>query len=139
MSNQITYRRGGVEPLVMSNGLTSVVLDLLALSGRALAHTTWQHEAVEWLAAHDQERSGLGAVGFDLDELAWSGGSVSSQKRFLLDVIEDARSGARWNRLDYQPHAEWARAALDRLAALVDAVQPPDDASSGPRPGSVTP
>lgn len=137
MSNHITYHRGGVEPLVMGNGLTSVLFDVLVLSGRSLASTTWQREAVEWLAAHDQERSGLGTVGFDLDEFPWTGEALGSQKRFLLDVVEDARSGARWGGLDYEPHAEWTRAALGHLAVLVESVQPPGDAS-GSGPGSVT-
>jgi len=67
VSNRITSNRAtGSTPLLMSNGTTSVLLDVLAIAGSDLATTPWEKKLVYWLVQHDQSRSGLGAVSFPL-------------------------------------------------------------------------
>ena len=56
----------GAAPLHLSNGLTSVLFDVLALAGTDHAATAWEKALIYWLVQHDQSRIGLGVVGFDV-------------------------------------------------------------------------
>lgn len=61
-----------VEPIGMSNGLTSVFIEVLAISGSILAKTNREKEMIIWLAQRDQSVVGIGTVGFDIDEMPWT-------------------------------------------------------------------
>ena len=70
------FSRAGFAPdlatVRTSNGLTAVVLDVLVLSGPALARTDWELDTVVWLASHEQACRGNGLVSFDVAELPWT-------------------------------------------------------------------
>ena len=59
----------GRELLQMSNGLTDVFVNVLVLSGSALARTVSEKRLIVWLAEKDQSRMGAGTVDFDLWEM----------------------------------------------------------------------
>lgn len=120
MGNRITSE--GVEAseaVKMSNGLTSVVLSLLALSGSALAQSEREKLLIVWFASHDQSLSGPGTVGFDLNEIPWSVEQFEAEKHFLLAVIRRAQSMQDWDRLKYEPREEWVLACLEKLAHMI--------------------
>lgn len=82
-------RRAGSTPLQMSNGLTSIILDVLVIAGSDLA-TEWEKKIVYWLALHDQSLNGIGCVGFDIEEMGWERDDFDTQKRFILAIIDSA-------------------------------------------------
>lgn len=114
MGNFITNTQAGASNyLKLSNGATTVVLSVLALAGSDLASTQWEKELMTWLTEHDQTIFGLGVVGFDIDEIAWSKAHLTDQKAFLLKVIDSASTKQRWAALSYDPPF-----ALEQLKAL---------------------
>ncbi|WP_235332709.1 hypothetical protein [Paenibacillus polymyxa] len=90
-----------VEPIGMSNGLTSVFIEVLVISGSVLAKTNREKELIIWLAQRDQSVVGIGAVGFDIDEMPWTIDSFESEKDFILDTISNAADGLGWEKLSY--------------------------------------
>ena len=76
MSNAISMRQNegdeSIHPLLMSNGLTSVFVEVLAISGSILAKSIREKELVIWLSQHDQAIVGLGTVVFSIDEMSWA-------------------------------------------------------------------
>jgi hypothetical protein len=58
--------------VMMSNGLTTVFLDVLLLSGSDLARSDSEVATVVSLAERDQSVVGLGIVGFDVSDLGWT-------------------------------------------------------------------
>lgn len=102
MGNLITCEKTG-EYLQLSNGGTSVLISVLLLSGSDIAETEWEQNFVAWLAEHDTSLLGLGMVGFDLDEIAWTKADFLEQKRFVLKVIHKAMKKHRWDVLGYDP------------------------------------
>ena len=120
MANSITNRNHDVtEHLSMQNGLTSVVISLLVLSGSALTNNGWEEDLVVWLASHDQAIFGRGVVGFDLSEIPWNVEQFEAEKSFLLKVIERAKSKQDWARLTYEPREDWVINSLDKLYQMV--------------------
>ncbi|MFY1828324.1 hypothetical protein ACN47A_20540 [Myxococcus fulvus] len=104
MGNLVTSRlEPGAPDLRMSNGLTSVFLDVLALAASRHARTPWELRLAQWLVEHDPERCGLGVVGFDVSELGWSLESFEAQRRFLLQLVDAALAKEGWERLPFQP------------------------------------
>lgn len=103
----------------MSNGLTSVVLSVLVLSGSDLAQTPWQRRLVAWLAGHDQFLHGIGTVGFGLEEIAWTRAEFPAQQAFLREVAAMAATGHRWQALGYAPRREVVLYELALFDALV--------------------
>ena len=73
MSNIISFD-GKVVPdddsLVMSNGGTDVFINILALSGAAIARTESEKRLMVYLSEKDQV-IGRGCVGFDIVEMPW--------------------------------------------------------------------
>lgn len=108
-----------VEDLHMSNGLTSVFLEVLVLSGSILAATDREKEMVIWLAQRDQACVGIGTVGFDIDEMPWTVDSFEAEKQFLLRTIASAMEGLGWDRLDYEPNKEMVQRCLSRFNLLI--------------------
>jgi len=117
MANFITSQAS--RPLQMSNATTSVLLDVLVIAGCDLAVTPWEQQLVYWLAQHDQSRSGLGCVGFDIGDLGWIATELDEQKRFVLRMIDATLARAGWDRLPFSPGEDRLRPALERLRELV--------------------
>ena len=110
------------ERISMSNGLTSVFIDVLGLSGTHLAKTDAEKRMIVWLLEKDQSAVGGGAVGCDISEMPWDDTAFDDIKRFLLDVIEGARQRDRWNFLDYQPDEALLFPCLDKFYKLIAAM-----------------
>lgn len=108
-----------VGDIQMSNSLTDVFLNVLVLSGSALAGTVSEKRLIVWLAEQDQSRVGLGAVGFDLCDMPWDSDTFEADRDFLLRAIEAAKGRLGWERLDYQPNEAILFPCLDRFAGLV--------------------
>ena len=120
MANHITHKCvDASESLMMSNGLTSVVVSLLVLSGSALAESEREKLLIVWFASRDQALSGMGTVGFDLNEIPWTAEQFEAEKHFLLAVIRRAQSMQDWGRLCYEPREDWALTRLEKLAQMI--------------------
>jgi hypothetical protein len=107
----------------MNNGLTQVVLAVLAMASTSEARTATDRRLALQLASRDQAILGHGTVGFALDELSWPADSqerFDSAKEFLLRSIDRARSGQDWVKLGYEPRRDRVESSLDQLADLVD-------------------
>jgi hypothetical protein len=107
------------ECINMSNGLTSVFVSTLALSGSALAQTDRERELVVWLAEHDQDVVGIGTVSFSLVDIPWTSAGFEAEQRFLLKVIAAAQAQTGWERLSYSPNEELLLPRLAKFAQLV--------------------
>ncbi len=138
MANAITsVRQAGSTVVQMSNGLTSVLLDVLAIAGSDLATTPWERAFVSWLVEHDQSRTGLGCVGFDLEEMGWTADEIEVERRFVMAIIDAALRRHGWDRLPFAPREESLFAALEQLRRLVEAF--PADAVGRAPEGSRAP
>ncbi|WP_342780081.1 hypothetical protein [Cohnella terricola] len=108
-----------VDSLHMSNGLTSVFIEVLAISGSILAKTNREKELIIWLAQRDQAIVGIGTVGFDIDEMPWTIGYFEKEKEFILRVINSAMDGLGWERLSYEPRKDWVIKSLDKFRLMI--------------------
>jgi len=90
----------------MSNGLTSVFISTLGLSGTYFAKTDNEKRMIVWLLERDQSAIGCGAVGFDICDMPWDGADSYETKQFLLNVIDGVKKKIGWDFLDYQPNEE---------------------------------
>ena len=61
---------------------------------------------------------GLGVVGFDLEDIAWTREGFAAEKAFVLRMIDAARARHRWDALGYDP--PFAEGQLGELRALVE-------------------
>lgn len=109
-----------VESLKMSNGLTSVFIEVLAISGSILAETNREKEIIIWLGQQDQSVVGIGTVGFDIDEMPWTIDSFEREKDFLLRTISSAIDGLGWERLSYEPRKDWLIESLKQFWLMID-------------------
>lgn len=122
MGNLILNAKAPGQPyLQLSNGAMSVLITTLVLSGSDLAATSWQQACITWLAEHDQAVFGLGVVGFDVDEIAWTEAEFAQQHTFVLRVIERAIHKHRWSVLDYDP--PFVQADLQDLRQIIQQYQ----------------
>lgn len=112
-----------VECIQMNNGLTNVFLNILILSGSALAQTVSEKQLIVWLAEHDQSKVGMGTVGFDLWDMPWNPDTFEEDRGFLLWVISAAKGRLGWEWLDYSPNEDMLFPCLDRFAELVSRVK----------------
>jgi hypothetical protein len=107
------------ECIHMSNGLTSVFVSTLVLSGSALARTDRQRELIVWLAEHDQAVVGIGTVGFSLTDMPWTPTDFEAEKQFLLQVITAAQAKTHWELLGYTPNEALLLPRLAKFAQLM--------------------
>lgn len=107
------------KPLSMSNALTQVFFDVLALSGCDLATTPWETKLVYWLVQHDQTRCGSGTIGFDVSAMGWTNDGFESEQRFVSAMIEAALRQHGWERLPYKPHQDLVFHALRTFLRLI--------------------
>lgn len=116
MGNCITF---GENSLKMSNGLTSVFIDVLTLAGSRLARTEDEKRLIVWLAEKDQSKVGIGTVGFDIRKMPWNKERFEENKRFMLKMVDAAENKTDWNKLDYQPNEEHIFRVLQEFAELI--------------------
>lgn len=116
MSNTIGFNNmtNVSDSINMSNGTTNVFINVLALSGSYLAKTDTEKRMIVWLSEKDQTM-GLGNVGFDVVEMPWSRQSFESDKKFMLEVIKQAKSRLSWEVLDYTPNEAIIFPLLDKF------------------------
>ena len=106
--------------VMMSNGLTSVLLDVLLLSGSDLARTDAEVATIVSLAERDQSIVGLGIVGFDVSELGWASDRFAEHKEFLLRIVDTSMAGHRWDVLDYEPTPDRLLSCLAEFRELLE-------------------
>ncbi len=120
MATVVTYdKRPDLASIPMSNGLTAVFISVLSLASSELAKTDRNRVFAVWLASHDQESYGLGIVDFDVAELPWNSASFSSDRDFMLQVIEAAKTKLGWERLFYNPREDWLFTCLDGFHEMI--------------------
>jgi hypothetical protein len=127
MATVVTYeKRPDLAPIPMSNGLTSEFVSVLCLAASDLAKTDRNRTFAIWLASHDQESYGLGIVYFDVAELPWHSVSFQSDKEFMLQVIDAAKTKLGWERLFYNPREDWLFTCLGGFYQMVTSFDPQD-------------
>jgi len=127
--------------LRLGNGGTSALLAVLLLAGSDLAQREWEKELMTWLAGHDQAIRGLGVVGFDVYEIAWTHEGIEQQRSFFLKAIDLALRHHRWEALGYDaPHAREYLASLRKLIEAVahESIRPHATWRSQDRPAVLT-
>lgn len=107
------------EWISMSNALTSVFIDVLALSGSHLAVTDDEKRFIVWLSEKDQSKVGIGTVGFDIDEMPWNPLTFEDDKKFLLKTTYQAKNRFGWELLGYIPNEKFIFSVLDEFAELL--------------------
>lgn len=107
--------------LKMTNGGTSVFINVLCLSGGRLAETESQKRFMVFLAEQNQEIYGNGTIGFDIVEMPWDKNSFGEDKAFMLRVIEGARKKLGWETLlRYTPNEERIYDDLSKFQKLIE-------------------
>ena len=106
--------------LKMSNGGTSVFINVLCLSGGRFAGTESQKRFMVFLAEKNQYICGLGTVGFDIVEMPWNKASFDDDKAFMLKVIDGARQKIGWETLRYLPNEELVDEYLEAFKKLIE-------------------
>ena len=112
--------------LCMSNGATDVFINILVLSGSALAETEDEKQMIVWLSEKDQHTLGFGTVGFDVVHMPWSNINFASVKSFMLRVVDGALLKLNWNRLDYPPNEELVMPFLEKFKQYIDRMSEDD-------------
>lgn len=111
------------ESIRMSNGLTSVFLEVLTISGSMLAKSNREREMTIWLAQRDQSVVGIGTVGFDIDEIPWTIDTFDEEKEFMLRMITNAITEAGWKKLSYEPRKDWVIQCLEQFRVMIYAFE----------------
>lgn len=92
------------EWIAMSNGLTSVFVNVLGLSGSRLAKTEDEKRLIVWLLEKNQSVVGTGTVGFDICDMPWNIENFKQNKEFLLSVAAGVKDRLGWETLGYEPN-----------------------------------
>ncbi len=122
MGNIISLDMCG-QHISMSNGLTSVFISTLGLSGTHLAKTDNEKRMIVWLLERDQSMIGCGAVGFDICDMPWNCPDFDETKRFLLNVIDGTKKKIGWDFLDYQPNEELLFPCLNQFYKIISILE----------------
>ncbi|WP_373456231.1 hypothetical protein [Paenibacillus taichungensis] len=110
-----------IESIRMSNGLTSVFIEVLSISGSMFAKTNREREMTIWLAQQDQSIVGIGTVGFDIDEMPWTIDTFEEEKDFMLRMISNTIKGTGWEKLSYEPRKDWVIHCLEQFRLIIHA------------------
>ncbi|MFD3514786.1 hypothetical protein [Streptomyces sp. NPDC058657] len=122
---------GSGQCLELSNGGTEVFIDVLMLAVSELADGEWDYRFAALLALQDQNVMGRGAVGFDLEDIAW-GASAAERARakdFVLRTVALALNRHRWDELGED--LPFARDHLLRFHSMVESFLPTGSAPLG--------
>lgn len=124
MGNRICFSseniRENLKDLKMSNGGTSVFINVLCLSGGRIAETESQKRFMVFFAEKNQSIFGRGAVDFYIEEMPWDKASFDEDKAFLLRVIDGAKNKFGWETLRYQPNEEFVNEYLETFQKLIE-------------------
>jgi len=123
MGNIISLNALG-QHLSMSNGLTTVFLSTLGLSGTYFAKSEDDKRIIIWLLEKDQSAVGCGTVGFDICEMPWDLADFDRSKQFLLAAVDGAKQKIGWERLDYRPNEELLFPCLDQFCYMISQMTP---------------
>ncbi|MCR6477449.1 hypothetical protein NU688_14910 [Variovorax sp. ZS18.2.2] len=124
MANQIYHSlESDIQPLEMSNSLTGVIIEVIALATSTLATTDSERKLAVWLASCDQSQFGSGMVGFDVCKLPWSKEGLEDERSFLLRAIDAAQKKLGWEKLDFEPNPAHVSERLLQLQELIAAVE----------------
>ena len=106
--------------LSMSNQGTDCFLELLIYASGTIGQTQSQKEMVSFLKDRkDINDVAPGTAGFDIKDMPWEASSLSEDVRFLLRVIEMAKSRTVWEKLPYEPEGLVVIPFLDLFADMV--------------------
>ena len=119
-SNPENIQEGLKGSLKMSNGATSVFINVLCLSGGRLAETESQKRIMVFLAEKNQYICGIGTVDFDIDEMPWDKTSFDEDKAFMLRVIYGAKQKLGWETLSYEPDEVYLFKCLNTFQKLIE-------------------
>ncbi|MFI9046080.1 hypothetical protein [Streptomyces sp. NPDC053427] len=119
---------GGKQSLYLSNSGTEVFIDVLMLAVSDLASDEWDYRFAALLTLQDQNVMGRGAVGFELQDIAWgtTPRERAEAKGFVLRATALALSRHRWCELGYDP--PFAQNYLCQFKAMVESFVPTDGA-----------
>lgn len=120
MGNSISFDNKYDDMLHMSNGVTNVFINILTLSGAAIAETESEKRLTVFLSEHDQRARGIGTVGFDISEMPWDKETFENDKQFILNIINGARNKTGWEKLNYEPKEEHVSHCLDTFENLIN-------------------
>jgi hypothetical protein len=120
----------GTAPVRMSNGLTSVLLDVLCLAACRHAASDWEKRLAYFLVQHDQSRIGLGMADLDVAQFGWTAANFEDEKRFVVAVVDAALTKSGWARLGFEPRLDSIIPTLEKLREMVVAF--PASAIVGP-------
>jgi hypothetical protein len=123
MGNRITNKQVNDNSLKMSNGWTSVIMAVLALSACDAAELAWEKRFAQQMVYTDQSYRGRGTVGFDISEIGWNPEGFEEQKQHVLKVIDKAINEHRWKDLSYSPPPEMTKGFLKQFRDLIGAFQ----------------
>lgn len=107
------------ESLPMSNGATDVFINVLLLSGSAMAQTESEKRLIAYLAEKDQ-KIGMGTVGFDIVDMPWDHATFEADKSFMLNVINGVRNKIGWEKLWYTPDESRVLLYMDGFERLIN-------------------
>lgn len=85
-----------------SNSVTHPLYCGLLIEGSALSVTEWEKRLMTWIAEKNQNLVGLGLVGVDVCNLAWTESEFDLQKKFLLKIISLTLMKKSWNKYGFQ-------------------------------------
>ena len=117
MSNTISLRGADAESIVLNNGMTSVLIDVLCFKGAQIAVTDWQKEMLVRLARHDAGIVGDGFTGFDLSDILFDINPADGAG-FLSDICSQAEQEKLWTGLPYSPDLDLLHGVLFRFKGL---------------------
>ena len=103
MGNIITNEKINDRAILMSNGLTSVLIDTICLAGSDIALEKYQQDIMIWFSQRDWMILGMGFEGFDIGEIIWDKENFYAQQKFILKVIDLATEKTNWDLLNYNP------------------------------------
>lgn len=106
--------------LSMSNGLTCVFIDILAVAMSALAMSDSEKRIAAWIASHDQAIFGGGVVDFDVCDFPWQVATFGTDKTFVLKAIRAAVDKFEWHKLWYLPNEDLTIQSLGTFQSLVE-------------------
>lgn len=106
--------------LKMSNGLTSVVISLIGLSGSRLAKREDEKLHIIWILEKDQSACGIGTVSFELSEMPWDQRYLNRQRLFMLAVLDGIDQQLGWETLNYEPNQELIRNCTSQFREMLE-------------------
>ena len=133
-SSEITPRHvpnEGTGFVNMSNGLTGVVLSILAMAMAEEAKTPQQQRLATWIACKDQSVLGMGTISFSLSEMPWELDTFEEDQAFMIRSCERAEAKSDWHRLDYEPREDWAIDRFQTLAKMTGHLLPSEFDGAG--------